>query len=378
MGRRNFDRIHERIDMREVKIDLGPKSYSIFIETDSLPNISARLGKFDRGIQIGVISDQTVSKLYADSVMNSLKKADFDPFLFVVPNGEASKSIDQTNRLYTKLLESNFRRDSVILALGGGVVGDLAGFVAATFMRGIPFVQIPTTLLAQVDSSVGGKVGINHPLGKNLIGSFYQPEYVVIDPNVLQTLEKREIWAGLGEVVKYGLIWDGTFFNLIETGLSDIANLKDAEQLSKTIEFCCRIKAEVVERDEKEKSLRRILNFGHTLGHALEAVTEYDYFKHGEAVVYGMRWAAWVSWQKKYLTESEYLRIERLLNQFPVPELPQNVTANHLIDKIKIDKKQSVKGLHLVLLEKIGKVKMEQGEELSHYIEGWLNYAGKK
>ena len=360
--------------MREVKIDLGPKSYSIFIEPNSLSAVGVRFGKYYHGIQIGIISDQTVSKLYADPVMNSLKKANFDPHLFIVPNGETSKSLEQTEKLYTQLLEANFRRDSLILALGGGVIGDLAGFVAATFMRGIPFIQIPTTLLAQVDSSVGGKVGINHFLGKNLIGNFYQPECVLIDPSVLQTLDKREIWAGLGEVIKYGLIWNEDFFKLIESRLFDIADLKDPDLVSEVIQFCCRIKAEVVERDEKEKSLRRILNFGHTLGHALEAVTDYNYFKHGEAIIYGMRWSTWVSWQKKVLRESEYLRIERLLRQFPVPELPQNLTANHLIDKIKIDKKQSVKGLHLVLLEKIGKVKMEQGEELTRYIEGWLNH----
>ncbi len=362
--------------MREVKIDLGPQSYSIRIEPDSISDIGEYLGKYNRGIQIGMISDQTVSKLYADSVTDSLKKVGFDPFLFIVPNGEPSKSLKQTEKLYTKLLECNFRRDSLILALGGGVIGDLAGFVAATFMRGIPFVQIPTTLLAQVDSSVGGKVGINHPLGKNLIGSFYQPKFVLIDPNVLRTLDKREIWAGLGEVIKYGLIWDKTLFDLIENHLPDIADLKDSELVSKTVEICCRIKAKVVERDEKEKSLRRILNFGHTLGHALEAVTDYGYFKHGEAVVYGMRWTAWVSWQKKVLRESEYQRIERLLKRFAVPKLPQNITAKNLSDKIKIDKKQSVKGLHLVLLEKIGKVKMEQSEELTPYIEGWLNDVG--
>jgi 3-dehydroquinate synthase len=163
---------------------------------------------------------------------------------------------------------------------------------------------------------------------------------------------------------------------LIENHLPDIADLKDSELVSKTVEICCRIKAKVVERDEKEKSLRRILNFGHTLGHALEAVTDYDYFKHGEAVLYGMRWAAWVSWQKKVLREPEYQRIERLLKRFAVPKLPQNITAKNLSDKIKIDKKQSVKGLHLVLLEKIGKVRMEQSEELTPYIEGWLNDVG--
>lgn len=364
--------------MRKVKIDLGLQSYSIRIAPDSLSDLGARLDGYDRSTQIGIISDQTVSKLYADSVMNSLKQSGFDPLLFVIPDGEASKSLEQTNRLYTQLLESNFRRDSLILALGGGVIGDLAGFVAATFMRGISFVQIPTTLLAQVDSSVGGKVGINHPLGKNLIGSFYQPKFVLIDPNVLRTLDKREIWAGLGEVVKYGLIWDRTFFDLIENHLSNIADLKDSELVAKTIEICCRIKAKVVERDEKEKSLRRILNFGHTLGHALEAATDYDYFKHGEAIVYGMRWAAWVSWQKKILSISEFQRIERLLKRFVVPELPQNTTAENLYDKIKIDKKQSVKGLHLVLLEKIGKVRVEQNEELTPYIEGWLNDVGSK
>ena len=360
--------------MHEVKVKLGPQSYPITIEPNCLLKIGFYLNKYFQGTQVAVLSDQTVSQLYANQIIHSLKEANFESTLMVIPNGEASKSIEQTEKLYTRLLESNFRRDSLILALGGGVIGDLAGFVAATFLRGIPFIQVPTTLLAQVDSSVGGKVGINHSLGKNLIGSFYQPKFVLIDPNVLQTLDKREIWAGLGEVIKYGLIWDENFYNLIEKNPSDIAGLNNSELLSHVIEFCCRIKAEVVKRDEKETSLRRILNFGHTLGHSLEANTDYSYFKHGEAIVYGMHWAAWVSLQKGFIQESEFLRITGLLKQFPVPELPQNITANDLIEKIKIDKKQSVKGLHLVLLEKIGKAKIEQSSDVTETIKGWLSH----
>lgn len=363
--------------MREILVKLGERSYDIIITPYGLKLLGSLIKDKNLGEQAAVISDETVANLYSQPALESLQEAGIESTLYVVPDGEDSKSLEQTEKLYTRLIESNLKRDGLVIALGGGVVGDLAGFVAATYLRGVSLVQVPTTLLAQVDSSVGGKVGINHPLGKNLIGSFYQPRLVLIDPNVLSTLEKRELWAGMAEVVKYGLIWDKSFFSFVESHFNDFTQLEDKERISDMVAFCCRAKADVVERDEKEGGLRRILNFGHTLGHALEAVTDFHYYRHGEAVVHGMNWSSWVSWVKGYLSESEFKRIETLLKQFPIPHLPKGIDTQTLNAKTLVDKKQSGKGLHLVLLERIGRTKIEKCFDLSDLIQGWLQYVQK-
>ncbi|MBN1781294.1 3-dehydroquinate synthase [bacterium] len=358
--------------MKIVSLDLGERSYPILIQPDILWKAAIHLKGHAPAGHAVLISDATVSGLYADQLREALIAAELQVDLFTVPDGEDSKSWTVMGELLSRCIEAGLKRDGLIIALGGGVIGDLAGFVAATYLRGVRFVQVPTSLLAQVDSSVGGKVGINHALGKNLIGNFYQPRLVLIDPLTLRTLDKREMWAGMGEVIKYGLIWSSDFFSQIEENLVPLAELDDMEAVAEMLAFCCRAKADVVERDEKEGGLRRILNFGHTLGHALEAVTGYHYFKHGEAVVHGMDWAAWVSWQEGFIPEASYRRIQALLNKFPIPGLPDPLSATDLTGKIKIDKKQTGRGLHLVLLEEIGKTRIIQVHDIEPWIAGWL------
>ncbi len=363
--------------MKIVGLDLGERSYPILIQNQILRKIPLHLKGHAPSSRVIVISDETVSGLYGQTVIDILQSENIQADLFTVPDGEDSKSWETMGALLTRCIQAGLKRDGLIIALGGGVIGDLAGFVASTYLRGVQFVQIPTSLLAQVDSSVGGKVGINHPLGKNLIGNFYQPKMVLIDPSTLSTLDRREMWAGMGEVIKYGLIWSDAFFSKIERDLPLLSDLKDMDAVGEMLAFCCRAKADVVEQDEKEGGLRRILNFGHTVGHALEAVTDYHTYKHGEAVVYGMRWAAWVSWQLKLISQSDFNRIEALLLKFPVPPLPPNLTAENLADKTKIDKKQTGKGLHLVLLESIGKTRIEQVNDISGWIAEWLIFTGQ-
>ncbi len=360
--------------MKTVNVDLGDRSYPIYIEWESLSEIGTRLKNMGWDTPIAVISDQTVSDLYAKTVMLSLHDHGLEAHLIPFPAGEKSKSYTQLQHLHTQLLEKNLKRDSLIIALGGGVTGDLAGFAASTFLRGIPFVQIPTTLLSQVDSSVGGKVGINHPLGKNLVGNFYQPKLVLMDPDTLTTLPEREIWAGMAEVVKYGLIWDRDFFDFLEIHMESLARLKSMEDVEKMLQTCCAIKAEVVRQDEKEGGLRRILNFGHTLAHAIEAVATFGHYLHGEAVVHGMRWAAWVSWQRDMISEEQFQQIESLLKRIPAPPLSDEFTCEDFLDKIRMDKKQTGKGLNLVLLDDIGSTQIVKTTTVENDIEGWLQY----
>ena len=359
--------------MREVRVSLGERTYPIFIDPGMLECAGPLIVRHGLSSRTVVISDKTVNGLFAKVLLESLRSEGIDATLFAVPDGEHSKSLEQTEKLYTKLIKFGLKRDGLVIALGGGVVGDLAGFVASTFLRGVNLVQIPTTLLSQVDSSVGGKVGVNHPLGKNLIGSFHQPRMVIIDPLVLDTLPMRERWAGAAEVVKVALIRHPPLFELLEEKLEDIIALADMDQVSGVLETCCRVKAEVVEMDEKEKDLRRILNFGHTVGHALEAATKYGVFRHGEAVAYGMAWAVQFSRDRGFLEASHFSRADALLRRFPLPPVPESVTADALIRHIGMDKKQSAEGLNLVLLKEIGKTVTERSEDFGDSIENLLN-----
>lgn len=360
--------------MSLIKVELGSRSYQINIEPDGLNNLGALIRKVHTGNDIAIITDNTVAGYYGQRVLDIIRAAGFHSTLHSVAQGEDSKSFSVLQQLWTQLLKMKLKRDSMIIALGGGVIGDLAGFVASTYLRGISFVQVPTTLLAQVDSSVGGKVGINHPMGKNLIGNFYQPKFVCIDPMVLRTLNERDMWAGMAEVVKYGLIKDSSFFKFLEEKLEDLIALKNWDDVTHMLSLCCKIKANVVRRDEREGGLRRILNFGHTFGHALEAVTDYTRYHHGEAVVYGMSWASWISMKEGYISEVTLQRIQNLLNRFVLPPLPESLELDALLDKIKIDKKQSQRGLHLILLKSIGKTKSLIVQDLSAWTKGWLDY----
>jgi 3-dehydroquinate synthase len=338
-----------------VNVDLGSRSYPIYIENGILDSLEEIFLRHQLPKKLAIITDTNVRTLYADDIARRLKERKYDVHVLEVPPGEASKNLQVMDYVCEGLINARLDRKSPIIALGGGVVGDLAGFVAATFMRGVPFIQIPTTLLAQTDSSVGGKVAVNHTLGKNLIGAFYQPQFVVIDPQVLKTLELREVWAGLGEVIKYGLIESESLFAQLEEKIQTLVVLSDLEVMGSVIEQCCRIKATIVEQDEHEGGVRRILNFGHTIGHGLEAVTKYTFFKHGEAVMWGMLGMSWLSAELGMLPSESFERIHKLLLSVPIFNEWPHVTIRQLMSCMSLDKKNINSKLCVILLEKIGK-----------------------
>jgi 3-dehydroquinate synthase len=270
-----------------VSVSLGDRSYAVLIQPNVLNQIGCVLQDIGLTGRVGIVTNPIVKELYGRVVHRALKRAGFSPFFVLIPDGEQAKSVSWLSKILDALVTERFERQDVVLALGGGVVGDIAGFAASVYLRGVPFVQVPTTLVAQVDSSVGGKTGVNHPLGKNLIGTFYQPRVVVIDPQALQTLPKREWVAGLAEVIKYGMIADSKFFEYLERHVEGLRGQAE-EVIPEVIRRCCEIKAEVVGGDERESGHRRILNYGHTVGHALETWGHYKTWIHGEAVGIGM------------------------------------------------------------------------------------------
>lgn len=343
----------------EVTLPAGERGYPVYIGRGAL----AELGRIAAGHRfprrIAVITDDTVAGLYGAAALGSLRGAGFAAELLAIPPGEPSKDLDTVRALYDELLRRGFDRGCGICALGGGVVGDVAGFVAATYLRGLPWIQVPTTLLAQVDSAVGGKTGVNLPAGKNLVGAFWQPEFVLADPGVLATLPPRELRAGLAEVVKAALIADPDLFERLEADWEGFL-AGDPSLLEGAIEAACRVKAGVVSRDEREAGPRRVLNLGHTLGHALEAATGYRRFLHGEAVAWGMIGAAWLSERRGLLPPGERARIEALLSRLPkppIPELPREAFLEHL----RRDKKIVAGRLHYVFLTGIGEARVEEG-----------------
>ena len=337
--------------MKTLYVNLGDRSYPIYIGVELLQD-SALIKKHIQTKAVCIVSNTTVSKLYLGELKKSLN--DYRVIEVILEDGEQFKNVDSLNQIYTALLNKQFNRDSTIIALGGGVVGDIAGYAAASFMRGIPFIQIPTTLLSQVDSSVGGKTGINHPLGKNMIGAFYQPQAVIIDMNVLKTLDVREISAGLAEVIKYGLIWDKDFFDHLETHINDLKNL-NITQLEQAIYRSCQIKAEVVSQDEKESGLRAILNLGHTFGHAIENCLGYGEWLHGEAVGCGMVMAAKMSLAHDWINEIEFDRISKLINAAGLPIKKPNISKQEFLGAMSLDKKNKNQEIYLVLQQDIGK-----------------------
>ena len=271
-----------------------------------------------------------------------------------LPDGEEHKSLAVAGRVYDALIRHRMERNSPVIALGGGVIGDMTGFVAATYLRGVPYIQIPTTLLSQVDSSVGGKTAVNHPKGKNLIGAFYQPKAVFIDPDVLNTLSKREVRGGLAEVVKYGVIWDPRFFSFLEKNVSNLGGLGDS--IIKAIVRSCAVKAEVVGIDETESGLRSILNFGHTFGHAIEAVSGYGKYRHGEAISIGMVMAAELSTMLALAPAGLAERLKTLLRQLGLPVTPPAISTKAFINAVRLDKKVVSGAIRFVLVKDIGKV----------------------
>ena len=344
--------------MQTVHVDLGPRSYDIEIGDGNLPRVAQFVDVEHDDAHAVIITDANVDDLYAEPVASALAEQGCEVDLLIVDAGEQSKSIDVAIELWERMLDEGTDRKSTVVAVGGGVVGDLAGFVAATFARGLAFVQVPTTLLAQVDSSVGGKVGINLPGAKNMVGSFWQPRGVLIDVNVLQSLPEREFSAGMAEVVKYGVIQDAEFFAYLERHV-DAINSRDAAVLTHIVQRCCRLKADVVEKDERETTgLRAILNYGHTFCHAFEAATGYEELLHGEGVAIGMLCASRLAERLGRVDAAFTKRQQDLLESFGLPTGVPEVAHEELIELMYHDKKVERGKLRFVLPSRLGHVEV--------------------
>ena len=341
--------------MRTLTVDLGDRAYPIFIGTH-LVGDSAYYRPYIRGQQVMIVSNETVAPLYLQKVEQAL--SGLRVASVILPDGEQYKTLGVLDRIYTALLEQRFDRHCTLVALGGGVVGDMTGFAAASYQRGVNFIQVPTTLLSQVDSSVGGKTGVNHPLGKNMIGAFHQPQCVVIDTATLDTLPDRELSAGLAEVIKYGLINDAEFFAWLEQNMAALV-ARDAAALSYAIERSCADKAAVVAADERESGQRALLNLGHTFGHAIETGMGYGSWLHGEAVGAGMCMAAQMSARLGWLSDAQVTRILRLVGAAGLPTSPPSeISAERFMQLMAVDKKVLDGQLRLVLLRDIGEAKI--------------------
>lgn len=340
-----------------VSVSLGDRSYAVLIQANILKQIGCVLQDIGLTGRVGIVTNPVVKELYGRVVHRALKTAGFSPFFVVIPDGEQAKSVSWLSKILDALVTERLERQDVVLALGGGVVGDVAGFAASVYLRGVPFVQVPTTVVAQVDSSVGGKTGINHPLGKNLIGTFYQPRVVVIDPQALQTLPKREWVAGLAEVIKYGMIADSKFFGYLERHVEGLrAQAEDV--IPEVIRRCCEIKAEVVGRDERESGRRRILNYGHTVGHALETWGHYKTWIHGEAVGIGMVQEAAIAQYLGVCNKEVVERQRDLIQDVGLPIAMPSMKFKELWGAMQHDKKVFKGQIHCVVPKKIGEVQV--------------------
>jgi 3-dehydroquinate synthase len=357
--------------MNQIEVGLGDRSYPIWIGERILANIGEAMSNVDFPRKVAVITNPTVGDLYCESLVETLVASGRDVSVIRVPDGEQYKTMETLENIYDVLIERKFDRYCGVVALGGGVIGDLAGFAAATFLRGIPFVQVPTTLLAQVDSSVGGKTGVNHPQGKNLIGAFYQPKHVHIDVAALETLPQREYASGLAEVIKYGIIRDPDFFCWLETHREVLA-CRSPEAMGHAIMMSCQIKANVVENDEKEQGIRAILNLGHTFGHAVETLAGYGVIKHGEAVAIGMVMAARASQRLGYCSPADVARITDLLAYFDLPVTPPDFSVIDYLNVMQRDKKVKDGKIRVVLNRGIGSAKMQEVEDLKSILSELL------
>ena len=341
--------------MRTITVNLGHRSYPIHLGEGILSHAGRLLREVSGEGRVAIITNPTVGDLYLPPLQKALIQSELRVTSIFVPDGEEHKDLNSLGTIYDRLVEERFERGSFLIALGGGVIGDLAGFAAATFLRGIPYIQVPTTLLAQVDASVGGKTGVNHRAGKNLIGAFYQPRLVLIDVAVLRTLPRRELVAGMAEVIKYAVIEDSQLFDLLEQKLERLVDL-DRDLLVDTIAASCEIKARVVEKDEREEDYRSVLNFGHTIGHALESLTGYKRFLHGEAVAIGMAQAAAISRRLGLCDQEALKRIHRLIARTGLPTgLPADAEPQELVKRIEVDKKSSGGKIKFVCCAGIGR-----------------------
>ena len=340
--------------MKTLHVDLAERSYPIHIGSRLLDGLSV-LRPHIRGNQVMVVTNETVAPLYLQKVVARLEPfAGLKVDSLVLPDGEQYKNIDTLNRIFSQLLALRHNRTTTLIALGGGVIGDMTGFAAACYQRGVAFIQAPTTLLAQVDSSVGGKTAVNHPLGKNMIGAFHQPRCVLIDTNTLETLPHREFRAGMAEVIKYGLIADAAFFAWLEANIARLM-ARDKAALAEAIEVSCRNKARVVSRDETEQGLRAILNLGHTFGHAIETARDYKNWLHGEAVAAGMVMAADLSLRMGSISRGDFARAKGLINAAGLPvNPPPDIDEATFRQLMAVDKKAAPGAIRLVLLDAIG------------------------
>jgi 3-dehydroquinate synthase len=338
--------------MQTLKVQLGDRSYPIHIGAGLLAHaelIAERLSKK----KVAIVTDSTVAPLYLAPLARALEARGVEVLPIVLPDGEQHKNWETLNHIFDVLLERRCERGTTLIALGGGVVGDLAGFAAAAYLRGVPYIQLPTTLLAQVDSAVGGKTAINHPLGKNMIGAFYQPVAVISDTDTLATLPPRELAAGLAEVIKYGLIHDAAFFEWLEKNIGRLVK-REPEPLAHAIERSCAIKAEIVAQDEREEGLRALLNLGHTFGHAIEAGTGYGTWLHGEAVGAGMALAARLSRKLGLVGEAETRRVDAILQAAGLPVAAPALGFERYLELMGHDKKVDGGRIRFVLLRRIG------------------------
>ncbi len=336
---------------KTLHVDLGDRSYPIHIGSGLLSQAEL-LRQHIKGQQVLVVTNETIAPLYLAKVMASLHGLQADSV--VLPDGEAHKTLYTVNLIFDRLLELRHNRTTTLIALGGGVIGDMTGFAAACYQRGVNFIQIPTTLLSQVDSSVGGKTGVNHPRGKNMIGAFYQPQCVLIDTHTLASLPSRELSAGLAEVIKYGLLGDAEFLAWLEQNMPQLMSLEHAETVQ-AIYHSCHMKAQIVAADEREQGCRALLNLGHTFGHAIETEQGYGKWLHGEAVGAGMAMAADLSHRLGWLTRADVERVQHLLQRAGLPSwAPQDMTADAFMIHMKVDKKVTDGQLRLVLMRSLG------------------------
>jgi len=341
--------------MKKLVVELKERSYPIYIGSGLIAKAEL-LSERIKSKQVLVVTNTTIAPLYLNKVTAQL--TDYHTEHILLPDGEQYKTLASAMLIFDKLLSFRFSRNATIIALGGGVMGDLVGFAAACYQRGVPFIQIPTTLLAQVDSSVGGKTGVNHPLGKNMIGAFYQPQAVIADTDVLNTLDDRQLSAGLAEVIKYGLIRDYEFFMWLEQNMAALL-AKDKDALAYAIERSCQNKAQIVSEDEQESGIRSILNLGHTFGHAIETGMGYGECLHGEAVAIGICQAADLSKRIGWLTDADVERIMALLTSARLPvKPPKTLDADRFLELMSVDKKNVDGDIRVILLEKIGQASL--------------------
>lgn len=348
----------------EVPVALGNRSYSIFIGNGLLSDTGNQLKKMGLGRTLGIVTNPTVGPLYLDPLLEGLNKEGFRTEVFLIPDGESYKTLETIKDIYQRMLSAHFDRSSTLIALGGGVIGDMTGFAAATYMRGIPFLQVPTSLEAQVDASVGGKVAVDLPEGKNLVGAFYQPQGVFIDLEVLKSLPVRELSSGLSEVIKYGIIWDQEFFSYLEENIDKVFQY-DMDILRHMVKRSCEIKAEVVSQDETEQGIRAILNFGHTVGHAIETLTGYQAVRHGEGVGMGMIAACLMADQMGLGSGKITSQVQNLVQRAKLPTTLPELDVDKILETMLYDKKAKEGKITMVLPEKIGKTIIMEVEDLN-------------